>query len=191
MLGANAYWRGDLRLAIRLSQEAEQAAAEAHDAFYELVAPAFACLAHITLGEYAEAQRVLERTEAKAREVDSGFILGRLMNSRGWLHQEFGDFTRALELDRESADIAPGARTPRFRPLRWRPRRWTASPTVRRTPRSVRPCWPGRARCRSGKHSSASDGRREGRISRPVPSPRVGHGRVRSPRAVEPSFPGR
>ena len=33
------------------------------------------------------------------------FILGRLTNTLGWLHQELGDFQRAVAYDRDSADL--------------------------------------------------------------------------------------
>jgi tetratricopeptide (TPR) repeat protein len=41
----------------------------------------------------------------KARDRDNAFIVGRLTNTLGWLHQELGDFQRAAEYDRDSADL--------------------------------------------------------------------------------------
>ena len=41
----------------------------------------------------------------KAKERDNIYFLGRLMNSRGWLHSELGDVAHALEYDHESAEI--------------------------------------------------------------------------------------
>jgi tetratricopeptide (TPR) repeat protein len=63
------------------------------------------CLAHIGLGEYAEAIAAINDGLTKARERDNTFIVGRLTNTLGWLHQELGDFQRAAEYDRDSADL--------------------------------------------------------------------------------------
>jgi tetratricopeptide (TPR) repeat protein len=41
----------------------------------------------------------------KARERESAWVIGRLTNSLGWLHQELGDFRRASELNRESREM--------------------------------------------------------------------------------------
>jgi tetratricopeptide (TPR) repeat protein len=48
---------------------------------------------------------VLDDVLVKSRERKSHFNIGRITNSLGWLHQELGDFQRALELDREAADL--------------------------------------------------------------------------------------
>jgi tetratricopeptide (TPR) repeat protein len=111
-LGAHANWRGEFRRSIALSRDAQQAAMEIHDGFQELFALAFLCLAHIGLGEYAEALAVIQEGMVKARERDNRFILGRLTNSLGWLHQELGDFSRAVEYDRESVELGRLARNP-------------------------------------------------------------------------------
>ena len=42
-------------------------------------------------------------TKAQARE--NRFILGRLTNTLGWFHSEFGDVARAIEYDQESMDL--------------------------------------------------------------------------------------
>jgi tetratricopeptide (TPR) repeat protein len=62
--------------------------------------------AHIGRGDYAEAAALLRTARELARERDNHFIYGRLTNTVGWLHQEFGDFRGAREFDRESADLA-------------------------------------------------------------------------------------
>ena len=41
----------------------------------------------------------------KSRERKSHYNVGRITNSLGWLHQEFGDFRGALELDREATEL--------------------------------------------------------------------------------------
>ncbi len=109
LLGAHANWRGEFPKAIVVCREAEHAAAEIHDGFNELVALAFGCLPQIALGQYAEAFARIGGGLAKAQERNNTFIVGRLTNSLGWLHQELGDFRRAVEYDRESAEL--GQRT--------------------------------------------------------------------------------
>ena len=104
-LGAAAYWRGEFQRAITLCQQGERAAADRYDGTIELWTQAFRCLAYIGLGEYAEALTAINDGLTKARDRDNMFILGRLTNTLGWLHQELGDFQRAAEYDRDSADL--------------------------------------------------------------------------------------
>jgi class 3 adenylate cyclase/tetratricopeptide (TPR) repeat protein len=111
-LGAHAEWRGDFRNAIAVSRRAQAAATEIHDGFFELLGPAFICLAHIGLGEYAQARAIIQDGLAKARERNNLFFQGRLGNTLGWLHQELGDFVRAREHDLESADLGRRIKNP-------------------------------------------------------------------------------
>jgi class 3 adenylate cyclase/tetratricopeptide (TPR) repeat protein len=104
-LGAAANWRGEFQRAITLCQQGERAAADTYDGAIELFNQAFRCLAYIGLGEYAEAITAINDGLTKARDWDNRFIVGRLTNSLGWLHQELGDFQRATEYDRDSADL--------------------------------------------------------------------------------------
>src|SRR6266542_1620946 len=104
-LGAHANWRGEFHKAIPLTRRAEEAAAENHDGFTELLALAFRCLALVGLGEHVQGLAVINEGLAMARERESIFIVGRLTNSLGWLYQELGDFRRAAELDRASQDM--------------------------------------------------------------------------------------
>jgi tetratricopeptide (TPR) repeat protein len=104
-LGAAANWRGEFQRVITFCQRGEQAAAEIYDGANELFNQAFRCLAHIGLGEYAEAITALNDGLTKARDRDNTYIVGRLTNTLGWLHQELGDFHRAVEYDRDSADL--------------------------------------------------------------------------------------
>jgi class 3 adenylate cyclase/tetratricopeptide (TPR) repeat protein len=104
-LGAHAEWQGQFREAIHILRRTEATAAEIHDGFFELLAPAFSCLAHIALGEYGAGMHVLNQALAKARERNNVFVQGRLINTQGWLYQELGDFARAHEANRESVDI--------------------------------------------------------------------------------------
>jgi tetratricopeptide (TPR) repeat protein len=104
-LGAAANWRGELRRALTFCQQGERVAADRYDGANELRLRAFRCTAHIGLGEYAEAITAINDGLTKARDRDSTFIVGRLTNTLGWLHQELGDFQRAVEYDRGSADL--------------------------------------------------------------------------------------
>jgi tetratricopeptide (TPR) repeat protein len=104
-LGAAANWRGEFQRAITLCQRGERAAADLYDGANELLSQAFRCLAHIGLGEYAEAIAATNDGLTKARDRDNMFIVGRLTNILGWLHQELGNFQRAAAYDRDSADL--------------------------------------------------------------------------------------
>jgi tetratricopeptide (TPR) repeat protein len=76
-----------------------------HDEFYEGIGQWSLGLAHIGRGLYAEARAALDDGLIKARERKSHYNVGRITNSLGRLHQEFGDFQRALDLDREAAEL--------------------------------------------------------------------------------------
>ena len=104
-LSAATYWRGECQRAITLCQQGERAAADRYDGASELWTQAFRCLAHIGLGEYAEAITAINDGLTKARDRDNAVIVGRLTNTLGWLHQELGGFQRAAEYDRDSAEL--------------------------------------------------------------------------------------
>jgi tetratricopeptide (TPR) repeat protein len=104
-LGAAADWRGEFQRTITLCQRGERAAADVYDGTMELTAQACRCLAYIGLGEYAAAVTAINDGITKARDRDNMFIVGRLTNTLGWLHQELGDFQRAAGYDRDSAEL--------------------------------------------------------------------------------------
>jgi class 3 adenylate cyclase/tetratricopeptide (TPR) repeat protein len=104
-IGLLLNWRAEFLSAATISREAESGAREAHDGFNEIFAMSTRCFTLIGQGEYREALLLLEATKARATERESPFIVGRVTNTLGWLYQEFGDFARARELDRESADL--------------------------------------------------------------------------------------
>jgi class 3 adenylate cyclase/tetratricopeptide (TPR) repeat protein len=104
-LGSAANWRGEFQRAIILCQQGERAATATYDGAIELWIQACRCLAYIGLGEYAEAIAAINDGITKARNRDNTFIMGRLTNTLGWLHQELGDFQRAAEYDRDSAEL--------------------------------------------------------------------------------------
>ncbi len=111
-LGAHANWRAEFRRAIAVSRETEKTSVEVHDGVTELMAMAFRCLSEIALGEYADGLATINAGLLKAKDRSNTFIQGRLTNSLGWLCQELGDFERATELDRESADIGKRIKNP-------------------------------------------------------------------------------
>ena len=111
-LGAHAGWRADFGKAIALSRRAEETARDTHDGLSELIGMAFRCLALIGLGDYVQGQAVIKEGMTLAREREVAWILGRLTNSLGWLHQELGDFRRAAELDRESQQLGHAIKNP-------------------------------------------------------------------------------
>ena len=111
-LGAHANWRGDFETALRFCRQGQASAVGIHDGFQELMGLAFECLALTALGQYGAAQAVIDDGLRKAKERNSVFIVGRLTNSLGWLHQELGDFARSREHNRESADIGRQIKNP-------------------------------------------------------------------------------
>ena len=48
---------------------------------------------------------MLDAALVTSKERKSHFNVGRITNSLGWFHQELGHFRRALELDREAAEL--------------------------------------------------------------------------------------
>ena len=104
-LGHLHNWRGEFRKAIEIHRRVVREAQATHDEFNEGMAQWCIGIANIGRGLYTEARVVLDDALVKARERNSHYNVGRITNTLGWLHQEFGDFTRALELDREAAEL--------------------------------------------------------------------------------------
>ena len=105
LLAAQIEWRGDFSRALPLIRQAEDEAREVWDGFHELFGIAFRCKVHIAQGDHAEGLAVISDGLAKAKDRDNKFFIGRFENTIGWLHQELGDFSRAVEHDRQAADI--------------------------------------------------------------------------------------
>jgi hypothetical protein len=104
-LSAHAYWQGDLLRALRLGEEGLVRARGIHDGLLELLSLAFLCQAHWSAGHYARALTMLHEGITKATERKNLFIGGRLLNTLGWFHREFGDAARAVEYDQESCEL--------------------------------------------------------------------------------------
>jgi class 3 adenylate cyclase/tetratricopeptide (TPR) repeat protein len=104
-LGQVHNWRGEFSRAIEIQRRVTREAQAIHDEFNEGIGQWSLGLAHIGRGLYAEARAALDDGLVKARERKSHYNVGRITNSLGWLHQEFGDFQRALQLDREAAEL--------------------------------------------------------------------------------------
>ena len=92
-------WRGEFRQAIEVQRRVAREAQTIHDDFNEGIGQWSLALAHIGRGLYAEARATLDDGLVKARERKAYYNVGRITNTLGWLHQEFGDFQRARELD--------------------------------------------------------------------------------------------
>ena len=106
LLDLQRNWHGDFGTTISRSRETEAAARAAHDGFNEVLAMSNRAFAHVGHGDYREAFELLTVGRELARERDNQFVVGRMTNTLGWLYQEFGDFARAQELDRESEALA-------------------------------------------------------------------------------------
>jgi class 3 adenylate cyclase/tetratricopeptide (TPR) repeat protein len=104
-LSAHAHWQGDSQRAIQLGQEGLAVSREIHDGLSELLDLAFLCLAYWSAGDYTRALSVLREGMTKAKERENRFIIGRLTNTLGWFHSEFGDIPRAIDYDYESMEL--------------------------------------------------------------------------------------
>jgi tetratricopeptide (TPR) repeat protein len=103
--GAHAHWQGDFSRAIHLHGEGLAVSRDIQDGISELFTLAFLCLASWSAGAYAQALRVLHEGRRKAQERENRFIVGRLTNTLGWFHSEFGDVAHAIEHDQESLEL--------------------------------------------------------------------------------------
>jgi tetratricopeptide (TPR) repeat protein len=111
-LSAHAYWQGDFPRALRLGEEGLAIARGIHDGFIELFSLAFLCQACWSAGHYAQACTMLHEGMTKAKERKNRFIGGRLTNTLGWFHREFGDAARAVEYDQESLELGRASGVP-------------------------------------------------------------------------------
>jgi class 3 adenylate cyclase/tetratricopeptide (TPR) repeat protein len=109
-LSALAYWQGNFPRAMHIGQEGVAVSRAIHDGFHELYSLAFVCLAYWSAGNYAQALTLLREGMMKAKERENRFIFGRLTNTLGWFHCEFGNVSRAVELDQESVELGRSAR---------------------------------------------------------------------------------
>src|SRR5262249_30547823 len=108
LLSVQRNWQGQFEESAAMGAETEVTAREIHDGFNELFALSHRTFALTGRGLHREAWDVIGTGRPLARDRQNHFIYGRLTNTLGWLHQEFGDYAGALELDRESAEV--GAR---------------------------------------------------------------------------------
>jgi class 3 adenylate cyclase/tetratricopeptide (TPR) repeat protein len=98
-------WRGEFGQAIETQRRVAREAQASHDDFNEGISQWSVALAQIGRGFYTEARAALDDGLVKARERKAYYNVGRITNTLGWLHQEFGDFRRARELDREAVEL--------------------------------------------------------------------------------------
>jgi class 3 adenylate cyclase/tetratricopeptide (TPR) repeat protein len=105
-LGAHVEWRGRFPRAMELLRRAEQEAQDAWDGYTELFAIAFRVKVHIAQGDFTDALAAIADGTTKARDRENKYFLGRIENTTGWLHQELGNFARAIEHDRLGEDMA-------------------------------------------------------------------------------------
>ncbi|MFQ5916539.1 MAG: tetratricopeptide repeat protein, partial [Candidatus Binatia bacterium] len=100
-----AYWQGHFERAVNLGREGLAISRDIHDGFRELLTLGNLGMSYGGVGDYAEAFRVLHEGIRVAKERGNWMHLGRMMNTLGWLHSEFGDVARAMEYDQESAKL--------------------------------------------------------------------------------------
>ena len=104
-IGLQAYWQGHFQRAVRMSQEGLALSREIHDGFHELFAQGNLGFAYTSIGNYDNALSLLHDGIRKAKERDSKYAIGRMTNTLGWLHSEFGDLVSAIEYDQESEEV--------------------------------------------------------------------------------------
>jgi tetratricopeptide (TPR) repeat protein len=104
-LGLQAYWQGHFERAVSFGRDGLAVSRDIHDGFHELLTIGNLAFAHWGVGDYGEAFRILHDGIRVARERDSWLGAGRMMNTLGWLHSEFGDVAQAMEYDQESAKL--------------------------------------------------------------------------------------
>jgi len=104
-----AYLQGNYQAAIVFGQEGVEIFGELKDAFNEPRALAFLCQSRWGAGHYRQAMTLLHEGLRMGRERENTFIIGRLLNTLGWFHGEFGDATRAVEYNMESIELGRAA----------------------------------------------------------------------------------
>ena len=104
-LGMQAYWQGHFQRTLHLGQEWVTLSRAIHDGSLELTGLSFLCLTCWSFGTYAQARCILHEGMTKAQERESMMVIGRLTNTLGWFHREFGDLSSAVEYDHESMEL--------------------------------------------------------------------------------------
>jgi tetratricopeptide (TPR) repeat protein len=111
-LSGSANFQGNFPWALQLAQEGVTVARDIHDGLNELLSFSFLCLAYWSAGNYAQALTVAHEGMTKAKERGNTFILGRLLNTLGWFHREFGETSRAIAYNQESVLIGRTSNIP-------------------------------------------------------------------------------
>jgi tetratricopeptide (TPR) repeat protein len=101
----HAYWQGHFQRVLHLGQEWLALSRVIRDGRLELGSLSFLCLAFWSFGNYAQARLILNEGMSKAHERERLMVIGRLTNTQGWFHREFGDFSSAVEFDYESMEL--------------------------------------------------------------------------------------
>jgi tetratricopeptide (TPR) repeat protein len=99
------YIQGNSESTMQLAQEGVAVAREVQDDFNELRIQAFLCQGHWSTGNYAQAFTLLRETMTQAEERGNKFIRGRMLNTLGWFHHEFCDFSSAVTYNEQSAEV--------------------------------------------------------------------------------------
>jgi class 3 adenylate cyclase/tetratricopeptide (TPR) repeat protein len=104
-LGMHANWQGHFQRVLHLGREWLTLSRDIHDGSLELVGLSTLCWALWSLGNYAQACLILHEGMTKAQDRESMRDIGRLTNTQGWFHREFGDLSSAVEYDQESMEL--------------------------------------------------------------------------------------
>ncbi len=100
-----SYIQGNLQGMVQYAQEGVTVAREVQDDFNELRIQSFLCQGQWSTGHYAQAFSLVQEVMAQAEERGNRFVQGRLLNTLGWFHHEFCDFSTAIAYNRRSVDL--------------------------------------------------------------------------------------
>jgi predicted ATPase/class 3 adenylate cyclase len=107
-LSLHANWRGEFDAAVPLCRRSREAATVIHDGFHEMMALSNLAFPLVGMGDYAGAGLVMDEAVRLARERDNKFMVARVLNTRGWMCQELGDFRSSSDFNQEALQAAPG-----------------------------------------------------------------------------------
>jgi predicted ATPase len=100
-----SYIQGNLQETGQYAQEGVTVAREVQDDFNELRMQSFLCQVQWSTGDYVQAFSLVQKVMAQAEERGNRFVQGRLLNTLGWFHHEFCDFSTAIAYNQRSVDM--------------------------------------------------------------------------------------
>jgi tetratricopeptide (TPR) repeat protein len=100
-----SYLQSNSQLTVQFAHEGVAVARKVQDDFNELRIQAFLCQGLWSAGNYAQAFSLVQEVMTQAEERGNRFVRGRLLNTLGWFHHEFGDLSNAVAYNQQSAEL--------------------------------------------------------------------------------------